>query len=150
MNIKVRKTHDYKALNKAMKAVGSETHGHETNEIAWVAYFENKVAGVIGLRHLKPNYVIIDAGPAVNPKLDPAIQAHVLNKLLNTATKYARKYSNIIYTHNADEMVQKLTETYGFRTWQREAPDKTYTHPCLECKLRNKECFPVLLRKHLA
>lgn len=132
-----------------MKTVGSETHGHETNEIAWVAYFENEVAGVIGLRHLKSSYAIIDVGPAVKPDLDAKIQKKLLYKLINLAIKHSLKYTKVLFSHNAEEMIEKLITDYDFEISKIGLPDKEYSHPCLKCKYRGKECFPVLLKKQL-
>lgn len=149
MDLKVKQIKNYKLLNRAMKEMGNETHGHKKNEIGWIIYRGKKKVGVVGLRHLGPNYAIIDAGPSAHPKLDPKNQKIILDKLMTLVKNYVREYAKVIYTHNVDQWAQTLIEKYRFKIERNGIPDKKYTHPCLECKYRDKDCFPVLLRKKL-
>jgi N-acetylglutamate synthase-like GNAT family acetyltransferase len=146
--MKIILTRDKKLLRSSLKAVGSETHGVEENVIAWIAYESEQVIGLVGLRHLRPDYVVIDSGPVARKDFPNARKRTIQKALLNVAEKYALQYSASILTHNADESI-KFLEGEGFVIQDENSLDPEYSHPCFSCRLKDRECFPKLMQKKI-
>ncbi|MCJ7804263.1 hypothetical protein MUP35_00810 [Patescibacteria group bacterium] len=144
MKIRIRRTKDYQEIFKTMEAIGSETHDLVNTDLAWVASMDSKDVGLVGLRNLTSDYVIIDDGPATDIGLPKDRQLKIKKTLFDKVKDYIWRRTKMIYSMNAEDGI-KFLESVGFAPIGESQMPKGFSHPCLVCPKKGKSCFPKLM-----
>lgn len=144
MKIRIRKTKRYQEIFKTMKTIGSETHDLENTDLAWMASMDGRDVGLVGIRNLNSDYVIIDDGPAADIRLPKDRQFEIRRALFEKVRDYVQGETKAIYSMNAEDGIEFL-ELVGFKPINEAKIPKGFSHPCLACSKKGKSCFPKLM-----